>query len=91
MTQQNLTPEDITKRGQEIYFNELLEELEKNHSGEYLVLEVESKEQFISSDLLAALNEAKEKYSNKVFYIVQIGSVHKPVVNYGKTHYAWTF
>jgi hypothetical protein len=91
MIQQNLTPEEITKKGEEIYFNELENELEKEHSGEYLVLEVESKEQFIKPNLLDALDEARKKHSNKVFYIVQIGTIHKQVSNYGKTNYAWIF
>lgn len=91
MTQHNLTPEEITQKGTEIYFNELKDILEPSHSGDYLVMEVESKEQFTNNNLLIALEEAKKKYPNKIFYIVRIGTVNRPATNYSKAKYAWIF
>jgi hypothetical protein len=88
---QNLTPEEITKKGEEIYFNELKDKLEKNHIGEYLVLEVESKKEFVNPSLIIALKRAKQNFPQKLFYIVQIGSIHKPITNYNKANYAWLF
>ena len=91
MTQQNLTPEEITKRGEEIYFNELKGNLEKNHSGEYLVMEITHKDKFINRNLITALTKARKKYPDKIFYIIQIGLVHQPAANYSKANYAWIF
>lgn len=87
----NNNPEEITKKGEEIYFNELKDKLEKNHNGDYMVLEVESKEHFVDKDLVHALETARAKFPDKLFFIVQIGSLQKSTMNYKKENYGWLF
>lgn len=80
--------------GEDFYFSELKENLEKDHNGEYVVIEVESKNYFVDNDLLVALTKAKEKFPENLFHVVQIGSLQRPSMNYRKnaaTKYAWVF
>lgn len=79
-TNQSRSPEEITKLGEQIYF-ERKEELEREHNGEYAVIDVDSKESFVNNDLMTAVNQAKEKYPDKLFFIVQIGTLQKPSIN----------
>lgn len=88
---QNTSPEEVTKRGEEIYFNELKSKLESTNKGDYVVIEVVSKKYFIDKDLLNALNKAKEKYPDKLFFIVQIGTLQNTSMGYRKQKNAWLF
>jgi hypothetical protein len=72
--------EYITKVGMEFYLQDLKEKLEKTENGKYLVLEVDSKTYFIDEDLLDAIEKAEEKFPDKLFFIVQIGTLQDPFV-----------
>lgn len=72
-----MSPGEITQRGEEIYINELKEKLEAGNNGEYVVIEVGSKEYFVNRDLVVALKEARERFPDKLFFIVQIGALQK--------------
>lgn len=88
---QNTSPEEVTKRGEEIYFNELKSQLENTNKGDYVVIDVDSKEYFVDNDLIQALDKAKQKYPDKLFFIVQIGTLQKPTLGYRKQKNAWLF
>jgi len=90
MQPNNYSPEEIAKIGENFYFQELKDKLEKEHMGEYVVVDVEKKEYVINEDKLKALQDAKEKFGDKLFYIVQIGNIQKQLSNY-KNCYAWKF
>lgn len=90
-TQNNLSPEEVTKQGEAYYLNNLKDTLEAEHSGDYLVLEAESKEYFIDKDLLVALNKARAKFPNKLFFIVQIGTLQKSIMSYKKESHGRIF
>jgi hypothetical protein len=68
----------ITKVGAEYYFHELKDELEEKEKGNYLVMEVESKEYFLDEDLLKAIEKAEKKFPDKLFFIVQVGTLQPP-------------
>ena len=89
--QKNYSPEEISQIGEQLYFNELKDELDKTHNGEYLVIDVERKEYVVNADKLAAIEEARKKFGNKLFHIIQIGSIQKPVVNLRAIKYVWKF
>lgn len=76
MNQQNMpvSPDELVTLGEQIYF-EKKDELVANHLGEWAVIEVETKEIIINADKLTAIQEAKEKFPDKLFYIVQIGNL----------------
>lgn len=85
----NQSAEDVTKIGEEYYLNTLKEKLEKTNNGDFLVLEVESKKYFINGDLMVALDQAQKEFPSKLFFIVQIGTLQKPTMNYKKENYGW--
>lgn len=86
MTQPFYSPDDVIKKGEAIYFSRLKDELEPTHSGETVVIEVDSGEYFINKDVLVAVNEARAKFPDKLFYIATIGSISKTSTNF---QYAW--
>ena len=88
-SQKKLSVEEVTDLGRKYYFEVLQERLEITNSGNYLVLEPLSKKTFIDPDLTKAIQQARLEYPDTLFYIVQIGQLHKPTVN--KVSYAWSF
>ncbi len=92
MTQSNnYSPEEIAKIGENFYFQELKDKLEKEHIGEYVVIDVDKEEYVMSEDKLKALQDAREKFGDKLFCIVQVGNIQKQLSNYKNYRYAWKF
>ncbi len=89
--QANQSSENLTKIGEKYYLDNLKDKLEKTNNGDFLVLEVESHKYFINQDLMVALNQAKNEFPDKLFFIVQIGTLQKPAINYKRENYAWLF
>lgn len=88
---QPLSPDEITKRGEEIYINELKDKLEKNRLGNYVVIEVKTKKHFVNKDLVAALEAAKKKFPQDLFFIVQIGKLRTTLLKNQYQQYDWLF
>lgn len=88
---QPLSPDEITKRGEEIYINELKDELEKNKLGNYVVIEVKTKKHFVNKDLVAALETAKKEFPQDLFFIVQIGKLRTTLLKNQYQQYDWLF
>lgn len=65
--------EQITKKGEEIYRAKYKEQYEKDHKGQFLAIDIDSEEAFLGNSLEEAGSNAREKYSNKLFYFVKIG------------------
>ncbi len=90
---QDYSPEELVKLGEKIYLDNK-ESLEKDHKGEFAVIEVDSKEVFINVDKLKAIQDAQAKYPDKLFYIVQIGN-YKTSTGLSEMNevrkYGWTF
>lgn len=86
------SPSEITQKGGQIYLQELKGQLEKSHVGEYVVIEVESKQHFVNKDLALALNQARKKFPDRLFFIVQIGTLSQPAISLKKTDaHEWLF
>jgi len=85
-------PEELASKGEKIYFGRK-DELEKTKLGQYAVIEVDSGEIFTDIDKLIAIQEAKKKYPDKLFYIVQIGNLKQSLKSeIGEVkRYGWTF
>ena len=88
---QPLSPDAITKKGEEIYMNELKDQLEKTNLGDYVVIEVKTKKHFINKDLVTALEFARKKYPNELFFIVQVGKLQKALMKKRNEQYGWLF
>ena len=71
---QSNSPDEIIKLGEQIYFKKK-DKLEKNQYGEFVVIDVDTKECFVNEDKLAAIQEAEKKYPGKLFFIAQIGNL----------------
>jgi hypothetical protein len=62
----------IARKGKAIY-KRLQKELEKNYSGRFVAIEVESGDYFIGETLTEADAKARKKYPDRVFYVVRVG------------------
>lgn len=64
---------EVSERGEHIY-EKLREKLEAKYMGEVVAIEVESGDYFIGKTGVEAVRKAKDKYPNKIFRILRIGS-----------------
>lgn len=88
---QPLSLEELTRVGAKFYFDELKEKLEKEHFGEYAVIDVAQKKYTVDPDRLAALEKAQAEFGEKLFYIVHIGNLQHHSSNFSAKKYAWIF
>lgn len=63
----------LARRGQEYYDRFLRPELEPEHKGKYLVLDVDSGDYELDSDEMAAIDRARAKHPDRIFYILRVG------------------
>lgn len=54
-------------------YEEIREELEAQHYGDYVMIEVDSGDYFVGETPRQALQEAKNAHPNKAFYLIRIG------------------
>ena len=59
--------------------------------GQYVVIDVEQRKHYIDADRLVAVEKARKESGDKLFYIIQIGSVQNPSMNFSAKKYAWNF
>ena len=86
-----LSPEEVSRLGEQFYFEQLKEKLEKEHSGEYVVIDVARKEYVRDVDELEAIQNARKRFGDQLFFIVQVGTLQRPATHFKHTHYAWKF
>lgn len=86
-----MSPDEITKLGEEIYINDLKDKLEKTRLGHYAVIEVKTKKHFVNQDLVAALETARKKFPKELFFIVQIGKLRETLFKDQSLRYDWLF
>lgn len=65
--------ESILTKGKEIYLK-IKDQLEPDHNGKIVAIEVDSGEYFIGKTLFEANDKAREKYLNKQLYFARIGT-----------------
>lgn len=88
---QPLSLEDITRLGEKFYTEELRGKLERENMGQYVVIDVEQKKYQVDADRLVAVEKARKDFGDKLFYIIQIGSVQGSGMNFTTKRYAWNF
>jgi len=76
-TLSQISPEEIAKRGGEIYEKEFRKDLEPKEIGKYIAIEVESKKYFIGETKEKVLDEAQKIFPNKIFFVRRIGELEK--------------
>ena len=67
-----LSPEELAKLGEAIY-ERIKEEVEEEHKGEVILIEVESGDYFIAPTLVEAYEKASKAHPGKLFYGKRIG------------------
>jgi hypothetical protein len=70
----NYTSEEIVRRGQALYDQQIRAKVEASHKGEFLVLDIDTGEYEIDSNEVAALKRAKAKNPSAGLYILRVGS-----------------
>ncbi len=65
--------ESVLAKGKEIYLK-IKDQLEQNHSGKIVAIDVDSGEYFVGETLIEANDKAREKYLNKQLYFARIGT-----------------
>lgn len=83
--------EEISAAGEKYYLETLKDELEKDHLGEYAVIDVENRKYAVDADRFEAIKKAQAQFGQKLFYIVQIGMIKKPTNNFVTKKHAWVF
>lgn len=68
------TKEQVAERGQAIYDQQLRARLEPEHTGKFLVIDIETGEYEIDEDDVAAMKRAAARYPADALYGMQIGS-----------------
>jgi hypothetical protein len=68
----NADIEKIAKEGQKIY-DKIKIKYEPEHNGEFLAIEIESGKIYLGKSSAEAVEIAREKHKDKVFYVVKIG------------------
>lgn len=63
----------MAKKGKKIYDQLVGNHLESRYKGEYIAIEVQSKDYFIGGKITEAIAKAREKYPEKEFYVARIG------------------
>jgi len=66
-------PEAFARRAEEYYERHLRAKLEPEHKGHYLVLEVESGDYEVDADEMAAIDRARARHPDRLFYILRVG------------------
>jgi hypothetical protein len=89
--ERKLSLEELTRQGSEFYLDELKEKLERDHMGEYAIIDVENKRYVVGSDGVDAVHEAQRVFGEKLFFIVRIGNLWKTEKRSSEIRHAWYF
>ena len=63
----------IVELGEELYAQKLHDQLEPQHNGKFLALDVETGEYELDDDKLAAIDRARSKCCDAPLYILRVG------------------
>jgi hypothetical protein len=69
----NYTAQEVTRRGREIYERRIRSEVDPEHEGRFLAVDVESGEYALADNELEAFDRALEKKPEGVLYLLRVG------------------
>ena len=55
------------------------------------MIDVRRKEYTRNADELEAIQSARKRFGDQLFFIVQVGTLQRPVAHFRQTNYAWKF
>lgn len=67
------TKEEIARRGREIYESNIRPEVERDHDGRFLVVDITTGHYEIADDELSAFERAEEKNPRGSFFLLRVG------------------
>lgn len=73
MSNHEYTKEEIARQGREIYEREIRREVEGDHDGEFLVVDITSGRFLIGHSSEEAFDRAEEENPEGVFYLMRVG------------------
>jgi len=73
MPQTRYTDEEVVRRGEMLYEQQIKAKVKDKDQGKFLVLDIETGAYEIDADELTVLNRVKRKYPNSVLYMLRIG------------------
>lgn len=73
MFQAPYSREEIVRRGQALYDERIRAQVESDHKGKFLVLDIETGDYEIDTDELTALHRAQAKRADAPLYLLRIG------------------
>jgi hypothetical protein len=73
MPTSSLTIDQIVQRGQELYDRQIRAQVEPEHNGKLLVINVETGEYEMDADAVAAAKRAKARFPDAPLFTVRIG------------------
>lgn len=73
MPHSRVTSDEIIRRGQLLYEQQIRGKVEAAHHGHYLVLDVETGEYEVDAREMSAWRRVKEKVPDGAFYILRVG------------------
>lgn len=73
MPQMTMSREEFVRRGEDYYDRFLRDELEPEHKGKFVALDIETGEYEMDADEMAAIDRARARMPGKVFYILRVG------------------
>ncbi len=73
MHKSNITPEIIAMRGEELYQQEIRDEVETENKGKYLVVDIDTGDYAIADEDLVATDRLLSKRPNATVYGLRIG------------------
>jgi hypothetical protein len=73
MPQTRYTREEIVRRGQALYDEQIGPQIEAENKGKFLVVNIETGEYELDTDELAALRRAKSKNPDAPLYLLRVG------------------
>lgn len=73
MESHDYTPEEIARRGREIYDRHIRSEVEAAHTGEFVIVDITSGDYAISTDESAAFELVEARNPDGIFYLLRVG------------------
>lgn len=73
MSTELLSTAEVCARGQRLYDERLRDQLEPQHNGKYVVLDIETGDYELDANQLAASDRAWAKHPNAPLYSVRVG------------------
>lgn len=73
MIHQPIDKDAFAEKGEAI-FRSIEEKLKPEHGGKIVAIEIESGDYFLGRTGSEAVEKAKEKYPNKIFYLARVGA-----------------